>query len=381
MSGWTVSRLASSSRPVFKLVENDRFGQFPFVYAIEGWDKFVIIDSGTGQHNLRAAVAQLNLRNLPYLIILTHCHFDHIGGVSQFVNEPDCLDVCISSANKTFTNGFELNSLAMAHPGARVSGFRVTRWLEDGEKILLDDADPENPEKQITVIWTPGHTPDSAAFWFPPEKRLFIGDTLYPFTAVHLDCIGSNVNDYVLTLQKLRRFVQAKSDPSAEAVKAIPATKPATGIDNNHEATIQSFVAVLGLDRESAQQTFSLSSLMQICDGSLETAIEFYLSNSESISVLCPPEPNIAASPSTQDSLPQGIRLSCGHVEENMAPSALGQAMDLMSFIQAGAVKAQHVDGEYGEFSVENFTLMMPLRPKWASHSPTADHSPTLQQK
>eukprot|EP01122_Echinamoeba_exundans_P002929 TRINITY_DN1292_c0_g2_i8.p1 TRINITY_DN1292_c0_g2~~TRINITY_DN1292_c0_g2_i8.p1 ORF type:complete len:270 (-),score=34.17 TRINITY_DN1292_c0_g2_i8:1569-2378(-) len=269
----------------------------------------------------------------------------------------------------------------MAHPGARVSGFRVTRWLEDGEKILLDDADPENPEKQITVIWTPGHTPDSAAFWFPPEKRLFIGDTLYPFTAVHLDCIGSNVNDYVLTLQKLRRFVQAKSDPSAEAVKAIPATKPATGIDNNHEATIQSFVAVLGLDRESAQQTFSLSSLMQICDGSLETAIEFYLSNSESISVLCPPEPNIAASPSTQDSLPQGIRLSCGHVEENMAPSALGQAMDLMSFIQAGAVKAQHVDGEYGEFSVENFTLMMPLRPKWASHSPTADHSPTLQQK
>jgi glyoxylase-like metal-dependent hydrolase (beta-lactamase superfamily II) len=88
MSGWTVTRMESAGRPVFKLVENDRFGQFPFVYAIEAWDKFIIIDTGTGQHSLRACVAQLNTKHLPYLILLTHCHFDHIGGVTQFVNEP-----------------------------------------------------------------------------------------------------------------------------------------------------------------------------------------------------------------------------------------------------------------------------------------------------
>jgi hypothetical protein len=251
----------------------------------------------------------------------------------------------------------------MAHSGAKVEGFRVTRWLEDGERILLDDADPETPDKQITTIWTPGHTPDSAAFWFPPEKRLFIGDTLYPFTAVHLDCIGSNVNDYVLSLQKLRRFIQSKSISTAEVASGSPSNIQTTA-KSVHETVIQSFADVLGLDRTVAEKKFSLSSLMQICDGSLEAAVDFYLSNSDSISTLCPPEPHVVVSQPTPSGHP-GIRLSCGHVEENMSSSTLAQALDMMSFIQAGAITAQHADGEYGEFCVENFTLMMPLRPKW----------------
>jgi len=112
---------------------------------------------------------------------------------------------------KTFSQNYEINSLAMAHPGASVRQFTVTRWLEENDIIYLDDNDKDNRANQISVLFTPGHTPDSCAYWYPAGRRLFTGDTIYPFTAVHLDCIGSNVKDYVATLQKLVAFVKAKS--------------------------------------------------------------------------------------------------------------------------------------------------------------------------
>ena len=39
--------------------------------------------------------------------------------------------------------------------------------------------------------------------------RLFTGDTIYPFTCMHLDCLGSNVEDFQATLGKLTDFTAA----------------------------------------------------------------------------------------------------------------------------------------------------------------------------
>lgn len=75
--------------------------------------------------------------------------------------------------------------------------------------IYLNDANPTR-EEALEVIFTPGHTSDSIALYYPAEKKIFVGDTLCmcergfsnaekpftyldPFTAIHLDCIGSNV--------------------------------------------------------------------------------------------------------------------------------------------------------------------------------------------
>lgn len=110
---------------------------------------------------------------------------------------------------KNFSLNYEINSLAMAHHGASVQDFRVTRWLEENDVIYLDDNDKSNEAKQLIVMFTPGHTPDSCSYWFAGERRMFIGDTIYPYTAVHLDCIGSNVKDYLSTLQKLIAFLSS----------------------------------------------------------------------------------------------------------------------------------------------------------------------------
>jgi hypothetical protein len=134
-----------------------------------------------------------------------------------------------------------------------------------------------------------------------------------------------------------------------------------------------------------------LESLLTISDGSAENAVDFYLQNMDSIGALCPPDPNQDNSVSSAvglnapSSMPSDglIRLSCGslqtrycyvtiatdclagHVEENLSITALDDMLQMLSLIKAGVLPPQHVDGEYGEYSLNSLTVMLPLRPKW----------------
>ena len=47
---------AQISRYTYKIVENDPYGQYPFLYAIKGVDKCVVIDTGTGIGDFKAYV-------------------------------------------------------------------------------------------------------------------------------------------------------------------------------------------------------------------------------------------------------------------------------------------------------------------------------------
>jgi hypothetical protein len=65
------------SEKTWKVVENDRFGQFPMCYVILGADKCVVIDTGCDTGNFRDFVGEnINKANLPYLVVCTHVHFD-----------------------------------------------------------------------------------------------------------------------------------------------------------------------------------------------------------------------------------------------------------------------------------------------------------------
>lgn len=84
----------------------------------------------------------------------------------------------MSGADKTFSGNIEINSLALAHNGAKIEPFTVDRWLSDGDVIALDHVtDPAN-NHVLNVLAIPGHTPDSIALYFGPDKRMFIGDIL-----------------------------------------------------------------------------------------------------------------------------------------------------------------------------------------------------------
>ncbi|KAA0165802.1 hypothetical protein FNF31_01779 [Cafeteria roenbergensis] len=212
-----ISRLSPC---LFKLVEADPFGQAPFCFAIIGSDKVVVVDTGTGAAgaSLREVLdRQLNPGRLPYVVICTHNHFDHVGGAAGFAGS----EICMGKQNPTYSKNLEVTSLA-AGVGARVKPFEVTRWLEDGDEVWLDDSD-RSRFNRLSVHFTPGHALDHIAVFFERELRLFVGDTLYPFTAIDLANMGSNVPDYRATLGKIAALA------SRAETAGIPAAPAGTG--------------------------------------------------------------------------------------------------------------------------------------------------------
>ncbi len=47
-------------------------------------------------------------------------------------------------------------------------------WLDDGDEVRL----AANPAFSIRVLYTPGHTPDSATYYLPSENCAFVGDSI-----------------------------------------------------------------------------------------------------------------------------------------------------------------------------------------------------------
>jgi len=194
---------------IWKVVEADPYGQYPFLYVILGKDKCIVIDTGTGCGDFKRFVStHINTASLPYLVVCTHVHFDHVGGNHAFQGE-GCLGIAMGSRDVKFTSNVEINSLSLAHPGCTIKPFEVTRWLHDGDLIHLDEANKAK-EHSLEVIYTPGHTLDSIALIDHQAGRIFVGDTLYPFTAVHLDCLGSSTTDCLASLARLKGLAAGK---------------------------------------------------------------------------------------------------------------------------------------------------------------------------
>jgi len=389
MSRFTLSRVSGM---VWKVVEDDRFKQYPFFYLVIGDNKIVVIDTGCGTGDtyafIKAHEPYFNPNGLPYLVLLTHVHFDHIGGVRYFVDKPDCMGVYMGNRDQTFTNNFEISSLALAHHGAKVEGFKVTKWLSDRELIpLCDVADGATVavENAIQVIFTPGHTPDSVAFYLYKDNRVFIGDSMYPYTVIHLDCIGSNIQDYWNSVNTLIDFVKAaplnQSPPvityNVDQAEATAPTTAPVAPTSPYQEQVNTLSSIICVDVATLSKQFDPHKLMALCDGSVENAVNMYLSMPQDIAQLAPPASAAGAAGALTSSANQASkinqkytehkdkRMSCGHVSDNLAMKDLEGLKEMITAVKAGTLKPQYIDQGYGEYSNGYWSIMLPLKAKW----------------
>lgn len=87
------------------------------------------------------------------LVLLTHHHEDHIGGAEKLMFDYDC----------PILGGTYDETRGVLPP--------LARSLEDGDRISIG--------KTGTVMEIPGHTLGHLAFYFPEDRLLFCGDTLF----------------------------------------------------------------------------------------------------------------------------------------------------------------------------------------------------------
>lgn len=150
-------------------------------YLIEGSEKAMLIDTGCGFADLRGAIEELS--DLPLIVVATHGHPDHVGGMAQFP------EIYLNRADRCLFFRF-LNSRQMRRqfferlPPADTAGLAVGDIQARGLATRFLDIDASTSfdlgGKHISVVETPGHTLGSIAIIDDTDRVMFTGDAANP---------------------------------------------------------------------------------------------------------------------------------------------------------------------------------------------------------
>jgi hydroxyacylglutathione hydrolase len=176
-----------------------RYYQQNYFYLIVGTTRAILFDSGSGTRDISGVVASLT--KLPVTVIVSHLHFDHLGGIAPFEHVA-MIDLPETRAN--MAGGFFRPSRYeyMGFVDARVApSFRVGEWLAPGATIDLGG-------RSLRIFSTPGHTPSSVALFDAANRRLFIGDFIYP-TTLYAFLPGASLSAYQATARTLLGILPA----------------------------------------------------------------------------------------------------------------------------------------------------------------------------
>lgn len=150
----------------------------------------IIVDLG-GDADYLMNFLKLNKLKLTK-ILLTHGHFDHIGGVEE-VRRLTGAEVFIhlNDSEMLTSERFSLASGMSYNPF-----IPVTLWTAVEEDAIIQDG-----ELSFKVIHTPGHSGGSVCYIC--EDVIFSGDTLFNRSIGRTDFLGSNPIDMKKSLKKL----------------------------------------------------------------------------------------------------------------------------------------------------------------------------------
>lgn len=165
------------------------FGANTYVLTEDGKNALVI---DPAQPRVAEELSKLSLQ--PSYVLLTHCHFDHVGGVES-LQKQGAKVLCGEKEKPLVGTEAELNSAF----GAPRSNYSIDGIFADKEeKNLLG--------MQVQALHTPGHTSGSVCYLLTEKdggRYLFTGDTLFAGSIGRTDFITGNVAEMRQSLKRL----------------------------------------------------------------------------------------------------------------------------------------------------------------------------------
>lgn len=161
-----------------------------------------IIDIGGDSKKIESAIESMH--GNPKYILLTHGHFDHVGGVEEISSKYN-IPFYISKTDEEYME--KDNSVFGTLP-------KASGYLKEGDIIKLGD-------NKIRVIETPGHT--KGGLCFLTGKKLFTGDTLFQGSIGRTDFIGGDMNEIISSIKN-------KLLPLGDDIGVYPGHGPSSSI-------------------------------------------------------------------------------------------------------------------------------------------------------
>jgi len=167
------------------------------VYGVDGGTEMALIDCGAGPstQEILANLRGVGLDAKPLsAVILTHCHVDHIGGLSTILRERSPKVICHRGDLEAIETGDPVRTAASWY-GVRLPPIRVDRVIEGEEEAIPVGS------TQLRCIHTPGHTPGSiSVLWETEWGRVLFGQDIHgPF----LPEFGSDPEQWAGSMKRL----------------------------------------------------------------------------------------------------------------------------------------------------------------------------------
>jgi len=141
--------------------------------TVEGKKPCLIVDPGMyGEKEEKRVLDYLQENNLtPTAILITHYHPDHVCG---------------------------LECIQQHYPNLPIIDSKCT--MQNAQcQLIMQNA-------QCTMIQTPGHKEDAVCFYFPEEKVIFTGDTLFQESIGRTDLPGGDMGQLIRSLNELKKL-------------------------------------------------------------------------------------------------------------------------------------------------------------------------------
>jgi hydroxyacylglutathione hydrolase len=165
-----------------------------YLLRAEGSDRALIVDPGDEADRILAAVDERGLTVEG--ILLTHCHFDHIGAVAPVARETGAPVWCPQIEVPVLADIMSF----VPFPGiGPYESYEADETVSGGERLELAGL-------EIDVLLTPGHSPGHVTYSIPDQAALFSGDVLFEGSVGRTDLPGG---DWATLLESIRGLVDA----------------------------------------------------------------------------------------------------------------------------------------------------------------------------
>ena len=177
----------------------------------------VVIDPGDDIADVLAVIAKHNLKVKQ--IVITHAHIDHVGGAMK-LRAATGAPILLNQNDSALLKMLDVQAawLGMAPPGE----VEIDHSVGDLDSV---QAGPLSAQ----VLHTPGHTEGSICLYFPLEKKLIAGDTLFAGSIGRTDLPGGSFDKII---RSLHEKVLALPDETI----VVPGHGPLTSIGEERES-------------------------------------------------------------------------------------------------------------------------------------------------
>ena len=153
-----------------------------YIIANPETNRCIVIDPGMNPQPILRRVAEYEVE----AILLTHAHFDHIGGVDELRKLKGCPVYLNDAESDWLTNPKKNGSLMWPDIGPPIETEPAEYGLDHNQTLTLLG-------ETFKVFHTPGHSPGSMSFLF--EDKLFGGDVLFKQSVGRTDLPGGSSRD------------------------------------------------------------------------------------------------------------------------------------------------------------------------------------------